>query len=98
MLQSKYGNKVGEEYVYDGQTSRDLNPLTGYLKTATQIDQFARITVVEEDGTVTAISNINADGEAVTADGWYNLNGVKLQGMPTEKGVYIQNGKKVVLK
>ena len=94
----KFGKKVGEEYVYDGQTSRDLNPLTGYLKTATQIDQFARITVVEEDGTVTAISTINADGVAVEADGWYNLNGVKLQGMPTEKGVYIQNGKKVVLK
>ena len=94
----KFGKKVGEEYVYDGQTSRDLDPLTGYLKTATQIDQFARITVVEEDGTVTAISTINADGVAVEADGWYNLNGVKLQGMPTEKGVYIQNGKKVVLK
>ena len=94
----KFGKKVGEEFVYDGQTSLDLNPLTGYLKTATQIDQFARITVVEEDGTVTAISTINADGVAVEADGWYNLNGVKLQGMPTEKGVYIQNGKKVVLK
>ena len=94
----KFGKKVGEEYVYDGQTSRDLDPLTGYLKTATEIDQFARITVVEEDGTVTAISTINADGVAVEADGWYNLNGVKLQGMPTEKGVYIQNGKKVVLK
>jgi hypothetical protein len=94
----KYGKKEGEEYVYDGQTSRDLDPLTGYLKTATKIDQFARITVVEEDGTVTAISTINADGVAVEADGWYNLNGVKLQGMPTEKGVYIQNGKKVVLK
>jgi hypothetical protein len=92
-----FNHNNGNFKKYSG-TSRTIDPLTGYLKTATDIDAFARITVVEEDGTVTAISNINADGEAVTADGWYTINGVKLQGMPTEKGVYIQNGKKVVLK
>ena len=30
--------------------------------------------------------------------GWYTLGGVQLQGEPTEKGVYIYNGKKVVKK
>jgi hypothetical protein len=29
---------------------------------------------------------------------WYDLNGRKLQGMPTKKGVYLFNGKKVVVK
>ena len=58
----------------------------------------ARILVEEADGSVTAISSINADGELVPAEGWYNLNGVKLEGVPTEKGVYINNGKKVVIK
>ena len=58
----------------------------------------ARITVEEADGTTTAIATINADGIAVPAEGWYTLNGVKLQSMPTEKGVYINNGKKVVIK
>ena len=58
----------------------------------------ARILVEEADGTVTAISSINADGVAVPAEGWYNLNGVKLQSAPTEKGIYINNGKKVVVK
>ena len=28
--------------------------------------------------------------------GWYTLGGMQLQGEPTEKGVYIYNGKKVV--
>ena len=28
---------------------------------------------------------------------WYDLNGRKLQGKPTQKGVYIQNGKKVIV-
>ena len=58
----------------------------------------ARITVEEADGSTTAISNISADGVAMKADGWYTINGVKLQGMPTEKGIYINNGKKVVIK
>ena len=56
------------------------------------------IYVEEPDGSTTAITAINAEGVAVAKDGWYTLNGVKLQGMPTEKGVYINNGKKVVLK
>ena len=30
--------------------------------------------------------------------GWYDLSGRKLQGKPTAKGLYINNGKKVVIK
>ena len=56
------------------------------------------IFIEEADGTTTAINGINADGEVVKADGWYNLNGVKLQGVPTQKGIYINGGKKVVIK
>ena len=76
-----------------------LKPIVAYLKTATVHDSFAPSIFVEDiDGTVTAINSINADGVAVPAEGWYTINGVKLQGAPTEKGIYIQNGKKVVLK
>ena len=60
----------------------------------------ARIFVedLDENGT-TVIKELNvATGEAYAVDGWYTLNGVKLQAAPTEKGVYINNGKKVVLK
>ena len=56
------------------------------------------IFIEEADGTTTAINGIDADGEVVKADGWYNLNGVKLQGVPTQKGIYINGGKKVVIK
>ena len=35
---------------------------------------------------------------ATAVDGWYTLNGIRLQGAPTEKGVYINNGKKIVIK
>ena len=53
----------------------------------------------EIDGTVTAIKSINSDEiHGMTAKGMYNLNGMKLNSVPTQKGVYIVNGKKVVIK
>jgi len=68
------------------------------LDSSFSADANVRILVEEADGTVTAISNINAEGVAVPAEGWYTINGVKLQGAPTQKGIYINNGKKIVVK
>jgi hypothetical protein len=45
----------------------------------------------------TAITNKNADN-ADEEDGWCTLNGVKLKGKPTQKGLYIKDGKKVLVK
>ena len=52
------------------------------------------------DGGTTAIKSIDVDNLSgkVSAEGWYTLNGMKLQTAPTEKGVYIKDGKKVVIK
>ena len=36
--------------------------------------------------------------ESATATSWYSIDGQKLCGKPTKRGVYIQNGKKVVVK
>ena len=57
----------------------------------------ARILIQEPDGTYTAIQGVVADG-AKTADGWYSVNGMKLNAAPTQKGVYVKDGKKVVVK
>ena len=70
-------------------------PSGAYLKVAEGVH--ARILIEEPDGT-TSIHTLTANGEMVPAQGWYTLNGVKLQGVPTEKGIYINNGKKVVIK
>ena len=74
-----------------------LYPLAAYLS----LDNAnARIFIedINDNGT-TAIKELNMETMTATAvDGWYSLNGVKLQGAPTEKGVYINNGKKVVIK
>ena len=44
----------------------------------------------------TSIDGINADDNE-TGD-FYDLNGRKLQGKPAQKGIYIKNGKKVIVK
>ena len=52
------------------------------------------ITLVFDDATKIANTNITN----ITNGNWYDLNGRKLDKMPTKKGVYILNGKKVVVK
>ena len=76
-----------------------LNPINAYLETVEELDAFAPTIFVEDiDGSVTAINAAKTDAETINGEGWYNLNGVKLEGVPTEKGIYIKNGKKVVIK
>ncbi len=48
------------------------------------------------DDDATGVRSI--DNGQLIIDNWYDLNGRKLNGMPTKKGVYILNGKKVVVK
>ena len=57
-----------------------------------------KISIEEPNGNVTVINGIEANAEAVSAEGWYTINGVKLQAAPTQKGIYIFNGKKVAVK
>lgn len=49
------------------------------------------------DGT-TAIRRIESKNNLVDPAGWYTLDGRKLQTPPSRKGVYINDGKKVVIK
>ena len=37
------------------------------------------------------------NAEAIEGN-WYNMNGQKLNGRPTSSGIYVVNGKKVVIK
>ena len=52
--------------------------------------------VIEGEGT-TGIRNLVSDSEASHGE-WYDLQGRKLDGKPIRKGVYILNGRKVVVK
>ena len=49
----------------------------------------------DEEETPTNIQSV--DNGQLADDCWYTLDGRKLEGEPTEKGVYIVNGKKVMV-
>ena len=52
----------------------------------------------EDDATgIVSTTNLTNYTNSVSA-GWYDLSGRKLQGKPTKKGLYINNGRKVVIK
>ena len=50
------------------------------------------------DGMPTGIDAKLVNSEGVNSEKWYSLDGRKLQGKPTTKGLYIVNGRKVVVK
>ena len=59
----------------------------------------ARAFALNFDGEdVTGILGVSADSTDVKDGVWYSLDGVRLSGKPTQRGLYINNGKKVVIK
>jgi hypothetical protein len=54
------------------------------------------LSIVIDDDT-TGIDTVGCDSVATGNEGWYTLDGRKLQQKPTKDGLYIKNGKKVVV-
>ena len=51
-----------------------------------------------ENSETSAIIEVEADSHASRLSTWYTLDGVRLDSRPTTKGIYIQNGKKIVIR
>ncbi len=51
---------------------------------------------ISASGSTTGISNINTI--TPIEDSWYSLDGHRFIGKPTQKGIYVNNGKKVIIK
>ena len=49
-------------------------------------------------GNVTGVGSIEADSQTTASNVWYTISGQKLSKRPTKPGVYIRNGKKLVVK
>ena len=98
------GNINSWAFITSTSTSTwDIVPFAAYVNlTSASAAREVTFTMEELDGSTTTIRSINADSvndsKFNAVDGWYTLNGVKLNAAPTEKGIYINNGKKVVVK
>ena len=58
----------------------------------------ARLLSINTDSESTGIETTNFTNSANSSGAWYGLDGRKLDGKPTKKGLYIYNGKKQVIK
>ena len=83
----------GKQFVYV------KNALTiGANKAWLEVDNAAarKLTIVFDGNGTTGIADNKR--ESITNNRYYDLNGRKLNAAPTQKGVYILNGKKVVVR
>lgn len=90
---------TNEGRIQPAGSGASLKALRGYFYTNAEAPDTnlseARIVYINLDGTVTAISSVKAQ---LKADGnTYDLSGRKLTGN-LKQGVYIQNGKKIIIK
>lgn len=76
--------------------SGNINGFRAYFQLDGSISS-ARSFVLDLDDETTGLEMMS-DGRGKMSDVWYDMQGQKLQGKPTAKGVYIVNGKKVVIK
>ena len=56
------------------------------------------VRLIDAEGNVTGIGTLETRTGEVTLDGWYTLDGTRLSGQPTRKGIYVNNGKKIIIK
>lgn len=73
-----------------------------YLSIAKTLTSNAkRFNLIFEDGQTTGINTVNMsadDNSATLSDVWYTLQGTRLPAKPTAAGIYINGGRKVVIK
>ncbi len=74
--------------------------IRGAAATDEELPQRITVKLVSASGETTAIGTLDTTTGEVSFDSeaWYTLDGVRLSGKPTKKGLYINNGKKVVIK
>ena len=75
---------------YDALTDAQKALVTNYDVLTAAEEEYSRLEAI-----TTGIGSVKAGSEAGV---WYDLNGKRLSGKPTQKGLYIKNGKKVVFK
>ncbi len=86
-------------YAAAGKT---LRPFRAHFEVPPGINVKAYKMKFGEDDATGIISPISIDNGKLTIDnvndGWYDMSGRKLDGKPTARGIYVKNGRKVIIK
>ena len=93
----------GENTLYYPTAGAGIGAQRAYFKIGSDGALLARrltafnIDFGDDDNTTGIISTTNYTN-STNSDAWYSLDGRRLQGQPSVKGLYIVNGKKVIVK
>lgn len=97
ILQKPAGLEVGFYRLTDG---REVPSNRAYLDSADKVETLpshvGRKILFIETGELTGIDGIETENNAVLNGKWYNLQGVEVKN--PQKGIYVHNGRKVVIK
>ena len=86
----------GKQFVYV-KNALDVAANKAWLAISSGELQARTIVIVFGDSEATGIRVVSGSAADAATD-WYDLNGRKLDKKPTQKGIYINNGRKVVVK
>lgn len=84
----------GKQFVFV-KNAIEVGPNKCWISVPSDISNVKALRIVF-GGDATGIRSM--DNGQWTMDNWYDLNGRKLNGMPTKRGIYVKNGRKVVVK
>ena len=95
----KVGNNVwiNPERAYLKRTASSARAVKSGEQTQ-QLPDKMKVVIISANGTTTEIGTLDTRTGEISLDEWYSLDGRRLSGKPTTKGVYINNGKKVAIK
>ena len=102
-VRAKSGAKIRPTSCYlmwTGSEPSNARALTRSAAADEELPQSITVKLISANGETTAIGTLDTKTGEVTFDSeaWYTLDGVRLSGKPSTKGIYINNGKKVVIK
>lgn len=89
--------QTGDDYLFYRVDNRgSLAANKSYLEIQRQqaAKQFVLLSFEGQETTGITVPHVADDD----ADGYYNLQGVRMNGMPTRQGIYIHNGKKIIIR
>ena len=78
--------------------SASARRMTRSASNEVELPQRITVKLVGANGEVTSIGEIDTKTGDVTFDGWYTIDGVRLSEKPSKSGLYINNGRKVIIK
>ena len=101
------GVKVSAGEFVKAKEGAGVKPMRCYLiygnasagtRAADDLPQSITVRFLSSTGDTTGIGTLDTESGEIDFGGWYTLSGRKLDTKPTQKGLYIHNGKKIVIK